>query len=83
MKKFILIVYLLVAYSCISCGVQHKHKGIPEVPEQVNVEVVHKIDFDGIEAFCELQSIEVQACIDNLTQIFVHILDNSTQSEVL
>ena len=75
------ILLLSVIFLLIGCGIQHEHKGIPKVPDQVNVEVTHKIDFDGIEAFCELQSIEVQACIDNLTSIFVQILDSSQDSD--
>jgi len=72
MKKLIILLLLT------GCGVQHQHSGIPE---KINIEVVHKIDFDGIEAFCELQSIAVQSCIDSLTSIFVQILDSSQDSD--
>ena len=72
MKKFILL-FLLVG-----CGMEHKHQGkIAEVPNEVNVTVTHEIDFDGITAFCELQSVNTQDCIESMTKIFVHILDNS------
>ena len=77
MKKLIILLLLT------GCGVQHQHSGIPTMPEKVDIEVVHKIDFDGIEAFCELQSTEVQACIDNLTSIFVQILDNSQNVDTI
>ena len=72
---------LLILFLLASCGVQHNHKGIPKIPDTVNVEVIHKIDFDGIEAFCELQSVDIQACIDNLTSIFVQLLDNRQDSD--
>mgnify|MGYP003641565993 CR=1 FL=1 len=49
-----------------SCGMDVEHKGsIAEVPDQVQVTVTHEIDFDGITAFCELQDVNTQDCIEN------------------
>ena len=72
---------LIILFLLMGCGVEHRHSGMPEIPENVTIEVTHKIDFDGIEAFCELQSVDVQMCIDNLTSIFVQILDSSQDSD--
>ena len=71
------ILLITVTFLLISCGMEHKHQGIPEVPDQVDVEVTHKIDFDGITEFCELQDVNTQDCIETMTEIFVQLLNQS------
>ena len=68
------ILLISVTLLLTSCGMKHNHQGIPKIPEQVEVTVKHEIDFDGITAFCELQDVNTQDCIDSLTKIFMHIL---------
>jgi len=68
MKALVLLLLLT------SCGMKHNHQGIPKVPNKVDVNVTHAIDFDGITTFCELQDVNTQDCIDSLTKIFMHIL---------
>lgn len=68
MKALVLLLLLT------SCGMKHDHQGIPEVPNKVDVNVTHAIDFDGITTFCELQDVNTQDCIDSMTKIFMHIL---------
>jgi len=76
MKTLVLLLLLT------SCGMKHEHSGsIAEIPEQVQVTVTHEIDFDGIEAFCELQDVNTQDCIENMTSIFIAILNSSTKGD--
>jgi len=65
---------LLLLLLLTSCGMKHDHQGIPDVPDTIDVNVNHTIDFDGITTFCELQDVNTQDCIDSMTKIFMHIL---------
>ena len=77
MKKLILL-FLLVG-----CGMEHKHQGkIAEVPNEVDITVTHKVEFDGITEFCELQNVNTQDCIESMTSIFVHLLDSSQNADI-
>ena len=81
MKNILLLMYLLIIYSFISCSVAHEHKGIPDIPNEITVNVEHGIDLEAIEAFCELQDGNTQDCIDNMIRILVQFLDSSQNSD--